>query len=49
MGTTRQRYIDNGKLKERDIDIKTFLKAEKFVLMNAMIDFDVIEDFKVLF
>lgn len=48
-GTTRQRYIDDGILKEKDIDIKTFKKAEKFAIMNAMIDFDVIEDFKILF
>lgn len=48
-GTTRQRYIDNGKLKEKDIDINSFKKAEKIALLNAMIDFDVIEDFKVLF
>jgi len=47
-GTTRQRYIDNGKLKEKDIDILTLKKAEKFALLNAMIDFDIIEDFKIL-
>ncbi len=48
-GTTRQRYIDDGILKEKDIDIDTFKKATKIALLNAMIDFDVIEDFKVLF
>ena len=48
-GTTRQRYIDNGKLKEKDIDINTFKKAEKIALLNAMIDFDVIENYKILF
>lgn len=48
-GTTRQRYIDNGKLKEKDIDIDIFKKATKMALLNAMIDFDVIDDFKVLF
>jgi len=49
LGTTRQRYIDNGKLKEKDIDTKMFKKATKIALLNAMIDFDVIEDYKILF
>jgi len=49
LGTTRQRYIDNGTLKEIDIDINLFKKAEKFALLNAMIGFNEIEDFKVLF
>jgi 4-amino-4-deoxychorismate lyase len=48
-GTTRQRYIDEGKLKEKDIDVNTFKKAKKLALLNAMIDFDVIEDYKILF
>ena len=48
-GTTRQRYLDNGILKEKNIDLHTFKKAEKFALLNAMIDFDVIDNFKVLF
>ncbi|PIF03783.1 MAG: branched-chain amino acid aminotransferase [Arcobacter sp.] len=43
-GTTRQRYIDNGILKEMNIDIKTLKKAKKFALLNAMIDFDIIDD-----
>lgn len=49
LGTTRQRYIDNGKLKEKDIDIKMLKVATKIALLNAMIDFDVIEDFSILF
>jgi len=48
-GTTRQRYIDNGILKEIDIDMKLFKKAEKIALLNAMIDFDIIDDYKILF
>jgi len=48
LGTTRQRYIDNGKLKEKDIDIKMFKEATKIALLNAMIDFDIIEDFSIL-
>ena len=46
-GTTRQRYIDNGILKEKNIDINTFKKAKKIALLNAMIDFDVIDDYKI--
>ena len=49
LGTTRQRYIDNGKLKEKDIDIKLFKKATKIALLNAMIDFDIIDDYNILF
>jgi len=47
-GTTRQRYIDNGILKEKDIDIDNFKKAKKIALLNAMIDFEIIEDFSIL-
>lgn len=49
LGTTRQRYIDNGKLKEKDITIDDFQKAEQIALLNAMIDFDILEDIKILF
>lgn len=49
LGSTRQRYIDDGILKEKNIDIDIFKKATKIALLNAMIDFDVIEDFKILF
>jgi len=49
LGTTRQRYLDDGILKEKDIDIKIFKEATKIALLNAMIDFDIIEDYKVLF
>jgi 4-amino-4-deoxychorismate lyase len=49
LGTTRQRYIDNELLKEIDIDIELFKKAEKIALLNAMIDFDVIDNLEVLF
>jgi 4-amino-4-deoxychorismate lyase len=48
-GTTRQRYIDDGILKEKDIDIKILKKATKIALLNAMIDFDIIDDYKILF
>ena len=48
-GTTKQRYLENGYLKEKDISIELFKKAKKIALLNAMIDFDVKEDLKILF
>ena len=44
-GTTRQRYIDQKEVFEKDIDLQMLLKSEKIALMNAMIDFDVIDDY----
>ncbi len=46
-GTTRQRLIDEGKLKEKDIDLEMVFKAQKLALMNAMIDFKVIDGFSL--
>lgn len=48
LGTTRQRYIDDGILKEKDITLDLFKKAEKIALLNAMIDFDRIDEFNIL-
>ena len=48
-GTSRQRYIDNGILKEKEITIDMLKKAQKVALLNAMIDFDIIEDLTILF
>ena len=47
-GTTRQRYLDNSKLKELDISIEMLQSANKIGLLNAMIDFDVLDDYKIL-
>ena len=41
-GTTRQRYIDNGVLKPKDIDVDTLKEYTRVALLNAMIDFDII-------
>jgi len=46
-GTTRQRFLDNGFLKEADIVAKSLIEFEKMALMNAMIDFDIIADKKI--
>ncbi|MGB3750092.1 MAG: aminotransferase class IV [Arcobacteraceae bacterium] len=48
LGTTRQRYIDNGTLKEENISVSQLQKAKKIALLNAMIDFDIIDDFEIL-
>lgn len=47
-GTTRQRYIESGILKEYDIDLGFLLKSEKIALLNAMIDFKTIENFEII-
>jgi 4-amino-4-deoxychorismate lyase len=47
-GTTRRRYLENLKIKEIDITIEMLKKATKIALLNAMIDFDIIEDYKLL-
>lgn len=44
-GTTRDRLINEKSLIERDITIKMLKKASKIALMNAMIGFDVKENY----
>ena len=43
-GTTRQRYLDNCKIKEADIRVEDIQKYSKIALLNAMIDFDITEN-----
>lgn len=47
-GTTRARLIENGELIEKDIDVNMLKNSKKIALMNAMIDFDVLEDHSFL-
>ena len=47
-GTTRARLLENRKLIVKDISIDEFKKANKIAIMNAMIDFKVIDDFQLL-
>lgn len=47
-GTTRARLIENGELIEKDIDVNMLKNSKKIALMNAMIDFDVLEDYSFL-
>ena len=42
-GTTRARLIDEGKLKEADIMVHDIKSFSKIALLNAMIDFDVLD------
>lgn len=46
-GTTRARYLKEEKIFEKDISIGDLKKATKIALMNAMIDFDVLEDYSL--
>lgn len=44
-GSTRNRLIDEKILLEKDITVKMLKNASKIALMNAMIDFDIKEDY----
>ncbi len=46
-GTTRDRYLENGIISESDITIDILSQATKIALLNAMIDFDTIENFTI--
>ena len=48
LGTTRDRLLENSFIKEVDISLSELLKCEKIAVMNAMVDFKVIEEFKLL-
>ena len=42
-GTTRARLIDEGRIVEADIKVQELREFSKVALLNAMIDFDVLE------
>ena len=44
-GTTRDRLINDKVLIEKDISVQMLKEATKIALMNAMIDFDIKEDY----
>lgn len=48
-GTTRARLLDDGKIVESDINVDELKKFSKTALLNAMIDFDLLEEFKFVF
>jgi len=45
IGTSRNRYIDNNLILQKDISVKMLKESKKIALLNAMIDFDILEDF----
>jgi len=47
-GTTRNRLLDEGFLKEHQITVKDLLEAEAFAIMNAMIGFKEIKEFRFI-
>ena len=46
-GTTRARYLENKYIIEKDIKLKDLKKAQKIALMNAMIDFDILDNYSL--
>jgi 4-amino-4-deoxychorismate lyase len=46
-GTTRSRYLEEGLLYEENITLEMLKKSSKIGLLNAMIDFDIINNFKL--
>lgn len=42
-GTTRQRYLENRKITQKDIFVDDIKEFTQVALMNAMIDFDIIQ------
>ena len=47
-GTTRERYINLGYIKQKDITVDMLLNAKKIALMNAMIGFDIKSNFDII-
>lgn len=47
-GTSRQRHLKDQNIIEKDLTIADLKSAKKMALMNAMIDFDVLEDYSLL-
>ncbi|MBT7273439.1 MAG: branched-chain amino acid aminotransferase [Campylobacteraceae bacterium] len=46
-GTTKARYVENNILKLKDITLEMLKNCTKFATLNAMIGFNIIEDFKI--
>jgi len=47
-GTTRERYLDKNILKTANITLNMLKNSTKLALLNAMIDFDIIENFDII-
>ncbi len=48
-GTTRDRYIQDGTIKEYDITIDMLKQSKEIALLNAMVDFYIIDDIKIIY
>ncbi|MBT4179278.1 MAG: branched-chain amino acid aminotransferase [Campylobacteraceae bacterium] len=46
-GTTKARYVENNILKLKDITLEMLKNCTEFATLNAMIGFNIIEDFKI--
>ncbi len=46
-GTTRARYLNEGKIVESDIKVSDIKSFTKIALLNAMIDFDIIQQHNI--
>ena len=44
-GTSLQRHLNNDKIIQKDISVKMLKDAKKIALLNAMIDFDIIDNY----
>lgn len=48
LGTTRARLLEEGSLKEKDITVDMLKGAKKIALLNAMIEFDIKDEFEIV-
>ena len=46
-GTTKSRLLEERFLIEKDITIEMLKDAKKIALMNAMIDFDILDEYRI--
>jgi 4-amino-4-deoxychorismate lyase len=47
-GTTRQRLLDTGLLKEENLSIDKLKMAKKFAIMNALIGFKILKNIQII-
>ena len=47
IGTTRNRYINNNLIITKDISVKMLKESKKIALLNAMIDFDILNNYSI--
>ena len=48
LGTTRERYIKDGIIKESDITIDMLKNTDKIAVLNAMVDFNILYNFDII-